>query len=143
MYLEEEMQTVRRFDLSRKLTSAGFSPPEDNFIGTGGLNHQNGWVLLFGDLQRRHFLVTEPPHRLLLYAQLLLTCRGASPATVLAPSVFRAASPVQDGPLGVVRHRVVDGANVREEVKVLQDMSRQFSLVIKPDKMISLSAPDR
>lgn len=104
--------------------------PEYNSIGVCGLHHQHRGVLFFGDLQRRHCMVTEPPPQLLPHPQLLLTDWGVPPITVLvlSSSAFSAAPSVQDGPLGVVRHWEVDGAEVREEVKVLQDMSGQFGL---------------
>lgn len=76
-------------------------------------------------------MVTEPPPQLLPHPQLLLTGRGVPLVAVLILTSSTAALLVQDGPLWVVRHRVVDGADVREEVKVVQDMSGQFDLVKK------------
>lgn len=75
-------------------------------------------------------MVTEPPPHLLPYSQLLLTGQRVPPITVLImSSSTTAAPPVQDGSLGVVRHWVVNGADVRNELKIFQDMSRQFGLV--------------
>lgn len=75
-------------------------------------------------------MVAEPPPQLLPHPQLLLTGGRVLPVAVfiLSPAPVSAASPVQDGPLGVVRHRVVNSADVGKEMKVLQDMSGQFGL---------------
>lgn len=79
-------------------------------------------------------MTTRSLHRLRFRFLFLLTGRRASPATVLlssASSAAAAAPPVHDGPLGVVGHRVVDGADVGEELKVIKDVSRQFGLISK------------
>lgn len=76
-------------------------------------------------------MVAEPPPQLLSDSQLLLADRGVPPVAVLVLSSSTscaAAPPVQDGPLGVVGHRVINCAEVAEEVKVLQDMFGQFGL---------------
>jgi len=106
-------------------------PPDDNAIGVGGLHHEHRGVLLFGYLQKGHHVVTEPPPQLLLLAG-----GGVPPITVLilfsSTTITTTATPlVQDGPLRVVGHREVDGADVGEEVKVLQDVSGQFELANK------------
>lgn len=81
-------------------------------------------------------MVTEPPPELLPHPQLLLADCGVPPVTVLILSSASCTTPpIQDSPLGVVGHRVVDGAEVGEEVKVLQYMSGQFGLVNKQDKI--------
>lgn len=76
-------------------------------------------------------MVAEPPPQLLPHSQLLLADRGVPSVAVLvlsSSSSCAAAPPVQDGPLGVVGHRIINRAEVVEEVKVLQDMFWQFGL---------------
>ncbi len=82
-------------------------------------------------------MVAESPTQLLPHLYLLLTDRGVPPITVLVlSSTSRAVPPVQDGPLWVVRHWIIDGAEVGKEVKVLQDVARQFGLVKKQQNML-------
>lgn len=76
-------------------------------------------------------MVAEPPPQLLPHSQLLLADRGVPSVAVLvfsSTTSCAAAPPVQDGPLGVVRHRVINSAEVVEKVKVLQHMFGQFGL---------------
>lgn len=76
-------------------------------------------------------MVAEPPPQLLSHSQLLLADRGIPSVAVLvfsSSTSCAAAPPVQDGPLGVVGHRVINCAEVVDEVKVLQDMFWQFGL---------------
>lgn len=80
-------------------------------------------------------MVAEPPPQLPSHSQLLLADRGVPSVAVLVFSSSTststsctAAPTVQDGPLGVVGHWVINCAEVVEEVKVLQDMFWQFGL---------------
>lgn len=106
--------------------------PQYNCVGVVGLHHQHRGILLFGDQQSRHRMVAEPPPQLLSHSQLLLTDHRVPPIAVLvfssSSTSCAAAPPVQDGSLGVVGHRVINSAEVTEEVKVLQDMLGQFGL---------------